>query len=317
MLGIIKSSPILVLGTTVLTLFSIMSDAHAYESDQYTNRTNSVADSLIPIDDQVNLAIQKILHQKRVPQTEKAFAQAVYRELGGIYWADKIERWAARSPTVDKYPQTRHKSIYRSMPVWATRVNYVFGVGRTIRVNGVLVGSDKLGHFFSQGYKYFLRELRAWSEEKVLQRGAFVENWLFGKFTTGVYSNADLVANYEGWRFYQSLFRDQVTPGKSAILTRQDARLMQQRPFTLADHINDYWDEGLNPSYNTKSLNKRLRQAILALCDEYYEQPAFFIISDDAGLWKKYQHIGLKDARENRFETICDKPTMSGGMTPP
>ena len=292
-------------GLIVLMCCSSGSTLFAYESDQYTNRTRPVADSLVPIDEQINLAIDKILHQERVPQTEKAFAQALYHELGGIYWADKIERWATRSPTVDKYPQTRYQNIYGNMPIWATRVNFLFGVGRSLRLNDVMLGSDKLGHFFSQGYKYFLRELRTWPEERILQRGAFAELWIFGKLTTGAFSNADLVANYEGWRFYQSLFRDQVLPGKLAILTRRDGKLVQQRPATLADHVNDYWDEVLNPSYNTKSLNRRLRQSILALCDDYYEQPAFFTVSDDATLWRKYQHIGIQDARENRFEAIC------------
>ena len=295
-------------GLIMLLLSSFGSSLFAYESDQYTHRTSPVADSLVPIDEQINLAIDKILHQERVPQTEKAFARALYYELGGIYWADKIERWAARSPSVDKYPQTRYQSIYHNMPFWATRVNFFFGVGRSFRLNSVILGSDKLGHFFSQGYKYFRRELRSWPEERILQRGAFAEAWIFGKLTTGSFSNADLVANYEGWRFYQSLFRDQVIPGKLAILSRRDGKLVQQRPATLADHVNDYWDEALNPSYNAKSLNKRLRQSILALCDEYYEQPEFFTVNDDARLWRKYQHIGIKDARENRFEAICGEP---------
>ncbi len=279
--------------------------AQAYESDQYTNRTWPVADSLLLMDERVNLAMQQILHRQRVPQTEKAFARAIYNELGGLYWADKIERWAVRSPAVAKYPQTRHRSIYRFMPVWATRVNFVFGVGRTLRVNDVMVGSDKLGHFFSQGYKYLLRELRARPADELLAQGAFAETWLFGKLTTGVYSNADLVANYEGWRFYQSLFRDQVINDKPAILTRQDGRLVQQRPFTWADHINDYWDEALNPSYNVESLNTRLRKSILTLCDDYHQHPKFFTVHNDTALWQKYQHIGLIDARENRFEAIC------------
>jgi hypothetical protein len=269
------------------------------------NRAEPVADSLEVMDQQVNLAIS-VLAAEHSYQSEKAFARAIYREIGGLSWADKIERWADRSPRVEKYPQTRHESVYRSMPIWATRVNFVFGVGRSFRVNGVMVGSDKFGHFISQGFKYFKRELRGDSTESLLSQGVFAERWLFGQLTTGVYSNADLVANFEGWRFYQSLFRDDVIPGKPSILEKTDAGYVQQRSFTWADHINDYWDEALNPSFNVDSLDWRLRDVIRSMCDDYNARPELYTPRDDAMLWQRYQPIGLKDARVNQFANVCE-----------
>jgi|DEB0MinimDraft_6_1074348.scaffolds.fasta_scaffold48699_2 hypothetical protein len=282
----------------------------AYESDQYLNRTEAVSDSLAVMDAEINDAIEAIIQRSRQPQSDRRFARAVYYAVGGWYWADKIERWAAKSPAVEKYSQSRHRSIYRAMPVWATRVNFVFGVGRSFRVNDVMVGSDKFGHFFSQGYKYYKRELRGDSFERIISKGAFAERWLFGQFTTGVYSNADLVANYEGWRFYQSLFRDGVTPGKPAILGRRDGRYFMQRPFTWADHINHYWDEALNPSFNVRSLNWRLRQSIKRLCPEVRAQPEFYHVPDDAALWARYERVGLKDNRANQFQRVCEDDSV-------
>jgi hypothetical protein len=191
------------------------------------------------------------------------------------------------------------------MPFWATRVNFIFGVGRSFRVNGVMVGSDKFGHFVSQGYKYYMRELRGESRERLLQKGWFAERWIYGELTTGVFSNADLVANYEGWRFYQSLFEDNVSEGKTAILVLGGDSYVQQRPFTFADHINNYWDEALNPSYAVPSLNKRLRKAIKSLCPEYQENPDSYTLPDDAQLWARYENLGLKDSRQNQFVAIC------------
>lgn len=277
----------------------------AYESDQYLNRTQQVRDSLSVMDKEVNDAIAEIITRDRQPSSERSFARAVFHAVGGWYWADKIERWAAKSPDVDKYDQSRHRSIYRSMPIWATRVNFVFGVGRSFRVNDVMVGSDKFGHFFSQGFKYYKRELRGEPFETIVGKGAFAERWIFGQFTTGVYSNADLVANYEGWRFYQSLFRDDVIAGKLAIVAKQDGRFVHQRSFTWADHISPYWDEALNPSYNVKSLNWRLRDSIKTLCPEYQASPGYYSVPDDAELWARYERIGLKDNRANQFHHIC------------
>ncbi len=295
----------LIFRSTFILALSFCVDAWAYESDQYMNRKQDVADSLLVLNQQVNQAIDKVLRRKRPPTTRKGIARGIWREIGGVYWADKIERWAAKSHLVDKYEQKRHNSIYRNMPIWATRVNFVFGVGRSFKLNGVMVGSDKFGHFFSQGYKYYRRELRGDSDSKLLARGAFAERWLFGHLTTGVYSNADLVANYEGWLFYQSLFLDDIVSDKSAILVWREGKYVKQRPFTWADHVNAYWDEALNPSFNVPSLNKRLRKSIVALCPEAREAPAHYLVMNDQFLWTRYQHIGLKDNRENQFEAIC------------
>jgi hypothetical protein len=65
--------------------------------------------------------------------------------------------------------------------VYASRVNFFFGTGRTIRIGGTLLGTDKLGHFFSQGWKYYRRHRRGLSEAAVMRRGAFNERWLFGQ----------------------------------------------------------------------------------------------------------------------------------------
>ncbi len=287
----------------VLILFSAA--ALGYETDQYTNRTQPVTDSLEVMDQQVNDALDRIIAGNHQPASDQAFSRAVYKEVGGLYWADKIERWAARASEVDKYQQTRFDSIYRGMPIWATRVNFIFGIGRSFRVNDVMVGSDKFGHFFSQGYKYIRREFRGESEETILGKGRFAERWIFGQFTTGTYSNADLVANFEGWRFYQSLFRGDVIPGKPAILTKVNGGYARQRDFTWSDHINDYWDEALNPSYLVKSLNWRLRERIAELCPEYEAAPEFYVSVQDEALWQRYVHLGLKDNRENQFSAIC------------
>ncbi len=265
-----------------------------------------ISDSREVMDEKVNSAIAQVITDWRKGENNKAFARAIYYELGGWHWADKIERWAAKSVKVEKYPQTRYQNIYQGMPIWATRVNFLFGVGPTFKVNGVMVGSDKFGHFFSQGFKYYKRDLKGWDDERLLNRGAYAERWLFGQLTTGVYSNADLVANYEGMRFYIGLFKDNIIEGKGSILEWQQGQPVQIRLFTWADHINDYWDESLNPSFVVESLNTRLHVIILGMCDDYYEHPEFFLSSHQEDYWQTYQHIGLKDMRENLVSNVCN-----------
>lgn len=283
----------------------------AYEADQYSNRLVPVKDSLEQLDLYVNRDLQEIIDEWVIPKDTFRFARRVYYKMGGIHWVDKIERWTMNSPLLERYPHIRYTSIYRGMPVWATRVNYFFGVGTSINVNGVRIGSDKFGHFFSQGLKYYRRELQGWDQERILARGAYAERWIWGYLTTSIYANADLVANYEGMQFYRSLSQDNIVSDKKAIIGWQGDQPFLQRPFTWRDHINDYWDEALNPSYMGGSLQSRLVPAIRKLCGEYWSNPPEFVPHDDAELWDRYAKVGLRDSRQNRFDKVCADQTAA------
>jgi hypothetical protein len=216
-----------------------------------------------------------------------------------------------KNPQVEKLPQRRRNSIFRQAPAWATRTMFFFGVGRTIKIAGALVGSDKLGHFFSQGIKYYQSHLGGESEEEVLGRGRFNEGWIFGQMATGVYSNADLVANYEGYRFYRSLFEDGVVPGKGAIVVWQGGRPVVERPFDWADHVNEYWDEALNPSHFGGALQRYMDRRLPELCGEYARDPGAFVSRADGELAARYAHLGIRPAPENRLDHVCN------GAAPP
>lgn len=276
-----------------------------YEADQYSNRLVPVKDSLEHLDRYVNRDLQEIIDEWAIPKDTFRFARRVYYKMGGIHWVDKIERWTMNSPLLERYPHKHYRGIYRGMPVWATRVNFFFGIGTSIYVNGVRIGSDKFGHFFSQGLKYYRREVRGWEQKRVLARGAYAERWLWGYLTTGIYANADLVANYEGMQFYRSLSQDNIIGDKIAIIGWHGDQPFLQRRFTWRDHINDYWDEALNPSHVVDSLQRRLIPAIQKLCGEYWSNPSEFVPHDDAGLWDRYTSVGLIDARQNRVDMVC------------
>ena len=176
----------------------------------------------------------------------------------------------------------------------------------------MLTGSDKLGHFFSQGKKYYMSRLAGWREENILGRGTFNERWLFGQLTTSIYSNADLVANYEGYLFYRSLFEDGVIAAKPAIVRFSGGRAVLQREFSWGDHVNDYWDEALNPSHMSPAMAKAIQQAILKVCPDYRRAPAVFQVRDEAALEARYAGIGLKPAPENSVPFVCSAASAAG-----
>jgi hypothetical protein len=277
----------------------------AYETDQFTGRLTPIADSTEVLDEQVNLAIEEAVVNWKGRRNDWKVVTSIYNDIGGHHWVDKIERWAMKSGEVEHLQASRRESIYQGHPLWASRVAAVFGVGPTIKVNGQLIGSDKLGHFLSQGRKFYRRYLKYQDEAKAAEHSAYTERALFGQMTTGVYSNADLVANYEGFLFYRSLFEDDIIPGKPAILAWQDDGWVIQRSFTWADHVNEYWDEALNVNHYDALLYARMKERLETFCPDYFEAPDLYEIKDEELLQERYVDLQLRDTSELRLNNLC------------
>jgi hypothetical protein len=284
----------------------------AYETDQFSNRLQPIEDSTDLLNERVNLAIREAIADWRGPREDMRVVNHIYHSIGGHHWVDKLERWAMNADEIERLTTPRRESIYSGHPIWATRVAALFGVGPTIKVNGVLIGSDKLGHFLSQGRKFYRRYLNYGDEARAAEQSAYTERALFGQMTTGSYSNADLVANYEGHRFYRSLFEDEIVPGKPAILAWNGAGWDLQRAFDFADHVNVYWDEAININHYDQLLYPHMKERLLEFCDDYERRPGMYVARNEAALIEKYDHLQLRETSELRLPQLCDTAPGSG-----
>lgn len=282
-------------------------NAFAYETDAYQNRAVGTADARTVLNREVNAALADIAAHWRGPVSDARMVDAIYHRIGGHHWVDKLERWAMRSREVEKLPTPRRASIYAGMSLCAARFGRLFGIGPSFRVSGVLIGSDKIGHFLSQGRKFWRRFARSGDEVQAARHSAFTERAIFGAATTGVYSNADLIANYEGHRFYRSLFEDDIIPGKLAIFVRSENGWRQQRAFDFADYVNPWWDEALYPNAYDRLLAAPMRQRLLQLCPDALAAPQLWAVPViiDAALAERYTHLGLRDRRDWRMGVLC------------
>ena len=290
------------------------SGAWAYETDQFNNRLEPIDDSTALLNDEVNRTLLAIADEWDGPRDDTAFVQEIYQRIGGVHWVDKLERWAMESPDVERLSTPRRDSIYAGHPIYATRVAALFGVGPTIKINDQLVGSDKLGHFLSQGRKFWLRYQRMEDEAQAAEHSAYTERALFGQMSTGSYSNADLVANYEGFLFYKSLFVDGVVPGKPAILRWDNGAWTLQRTFDFADHVNAYWDEAININHFDSWLYPYMQMRFMEFCPLFHEAPESFLVSNEAELIERYSHLQLRDTSELRLTALCvEEREMAAG----
>jgi hypothetical protein len=299
----------------LLLLLITPSFGGAYETDQFNNRTELIKDSNSIMSKKVTLAISETITSWHGPRDEMKVVNGIYYKIGGKHWVDKLERYAMDSSEVERLPSPDDNSIYYGHPVWATRVAFFFGVDETILISGVLVGTDKFGHFLSQGRKFYKRWLKVGDESKAAEQSAFTERALFGQMTTGSYSNADLVANYEGYRFYRSLFEDDIVGNKPAILAWEQDHWIMQRPFDWSDHVNDYWDEALNINHYDKLLYPHMKTRLLTLCDDYDSYPELFVVHNEAALQDRYQNLQLRDTSELRLNNLCTTDAIEPAHT--
>ena len=290
--------------------------AYASETDQFFDRSEPMADSTEALNNKFNETLAKVIARHSAVRDKRIIVYKVASRLGGHHFVDyrlkdKYEIWALKSPTVVSRKVATGDSIYGEMPFWSIRAVAVFGLGETIRVNGQLIGSDKLSHFLSQGRKFYHRYQKSGSENKAARRGVLTERAIFGSGMTGSFSNADLVANYEGFLFYRSLFEDDIISGKPAIFRWEDDGWVMQREFDWADHVNEYWDEALNVNAYDWMLRRHMEDRLADLCPQYWQDPAIYTIEDEGELQARYAHLGLRDTKSMRLGELCQDAIMA------
>lgn len=136
-----------------------------------------------------------------------------------------------------------HSDIYGDLKPTDSAVLGAAGVCSTIRVAGVLLGTDKLDHFFDQGFDYLQESHWGRAPHRAIVWGTATELGAYGLLTSNVFSFADLHANRRGYQFYTELLTR-----RSAVRRDADGCVAAVRAFDWADWVDDGYDEVLNPS---------------------------------------------------------------------
>jgi hypothetical protein len=194
-------------------------------------------------------------------RSEDALVTEIFRPLGGGIppftnsgtWLEKHEFKSFPA----RYKTSFDDSIFKVFPS-----NYL-SISETVNLYGVEFGTDKIAHIFQQGYTYYKihkrAEAKGLSPEKAARKannwGRMTERTFYGTLISGVYSNADLAANYAGLKFYQNLTKQTKIGEKTypAILVLKSGFWEFGEPERLRENllkpfISDHLNEALNPS---------------------------------------------------------------------
>jgi hypothetical protein len=218
----------------------------AYEVDNFTDRNLLKKDSLEILDEKVN----KILERAAIESRKELGLQCSFAQLRQeiIRWirpdpAGQLEFWLEWTNQIDRTKIGIRKSIYQDISVIEGPILNLVGIGRSFLLNGVVVGSDKIGHFFMQGLAYYDSVKSGKPLAEVLQTEHH-EDGIWGLKATGVKSYADMATNYQGYRFWSELIH-----GKNPYF-KCDKKIgwVKVRKFTWKEYVNLAWDEAYNCS---------------------------------------------------------------------
>lgn len=208
-------------------------------------------------------------------RSDEAAARAVFKLLGdGIVPFTKSGTWMEKhrfKVQPARFKTDYGKSIYALVPT-----NY-FTISPTVKLYSVEFGTDKIAHFFQQGYDYYKIYNRALADgatpdeavKKAIRWGQMTERTYYGTLVSGVYSNADLCANLVGLKFYQGLTREIEIGGETrgAILIVKDGfwsinESADLRRILIKPFLTAHLSEALNPSVYAKGLRSFVRKTV-------------------------------------------------------
>ena len=251
-----------------LLLCLVPGTALAYETDQITDRgvelsdvadyANAQVDALL--DDAVIATNDRTECAASKERTREILAKEIQSEFAKheLIWSrfpiamfgyGRYSAYMEEAPS--KLDFADRRDIYGDLGFFQAVILKTAGVSATIRIGDVRLGTDKLHHYFSEGYLYFKRS--RWGEEPdgLAAWGTKTERTKWGLWTSLVFSYGDLHANYEGFQFYDAMLE----PG--SVLQLDDRGCVARTShWEWRDIIDPMYDEFANPSIYTKKVER-------------------------------------------------------------
>jgi hypothetical protein len=247
-----------------------------------------------------NIAIRGSLVDDR-PTPETTRLQSPDYVAGTVWWAlfnalltnEGLDAELAGGAMQARFPglvvvYRPEESIYDDplLLVDVTKFVRTFFRASSVNVGGTVFGTDKFLHFIHLGRIYHSTYLSArgdgLSEDDAVARavdvsagsGLFLsENGFLGMVSTGIRSNADLAANYAGFKFYRNLTEPVRIGGRllppMLVMEGFYWRLAPGvRPGTdfFAAFVTPHFNEALNPNSYALLVDARVRAMLRARC---------------------------------------------------
>ncbi len=271
-----------------VAIFVLMSlicfSSNSAEVDQFTKRYEPLPDVTVLINNKANVFLKEAVVTAN--STINGCDEIQFYELLKNYFSNhkngKLVQYILYDQSLPRRRLKVGESIYADFSVFD---GYLLGkksadesevaLGPLIKYGPRTVGSDKFEHLFGRGFVYFKNYyFKKRSMDKVLSSGEMGEKTIYGGniLATGVYSYADLVANFNGMRFWNDIFSK-----RPDVLNNQNGpyvKCVNDRFVKVKDiDFRVYFDDGVDEAINcvrlaTKKAAAKVRKRVSSLYPE-------------------------------------------------
>lgn len=274
--------------SSLFTFLILFPSAQALETDQYMVWGKELNDASAYLNGFINKrtwkAIDEVNHMPK-QQRNALDCEAVHRyilksynENKGLDFISEIERLIYDDPTLSRYPhqktgkiETIKQSIYKRSRLFRLKM---FGIN--IKINGIYTGLDKTDHVFRTGYGYFKTYKKYRKKGKTekeatiaaIKKGIMQEKTYYGFWVSGVFSYADLEANYQGLRFHRNFCEGE----KPYLFRRNGGSWGFSHQIDLKKYVNPWFDESYNTSVYLALRFKSVYPELKKHCSELGDQ---------------------------------------------
>jgi hypothetical protein len=233
------------------------------EIDSFTRRYETLEDASEIINLRANtLLVESVERANQGPNCnyEKLYKE-IRKDFNIILRNSKFINYIVQSPDISRHKIDRKNSIYKNHGIFdgyllarpaADRDG--IGMGMTMNFNGSYIGTDKFEHMFGQGFNYFQKYYQKGETlRRTLRIGIANERFILGgnRFATGVFTFADLVANFQGMRFWNHILQkreDLLGENLGPYVSCKDNKWMVVKQIDFKNYVDDGFDEAINCS---------------------------------------------------------------------
>ncbi|MFN8369253.1 MAG: hypothetical protein U0T83_01375 [Bacteriovoracaceae bacterium] len=240
---------------TLLFSLIFIKSLYALETDQYLAWGHEIRESSAIINRHINSEIRELLKSinQATPNTMTTeplncsfIVKKVFHRFRPIL-PRRIEHWIEINKDIDIYPPRTISSLaFYKMSIYGAEVwPYYLPLTRTINMNGIYIGVDKFSHFFLYGLTYYNEYLKALeggandneATISAILKGVESENGIMGKYSSAVFSFADLEANFQGFLFAKNLCEKHIG------LDPLTKKFKLKNEVDMNQYISPNWDE--------------------------------------------------------------------------
>lgn len=275
-----------ILLTHLLSFISWSSTSFAAEADNFTAKFLSIADVSGPVNQLANAymaeAVEKLNKEgacDAVGAKEKLYVEL--RTYFGNHSKGKLVKEILYTENIAKNSLPLKESVYGD---WKVYNGYLLGrkkaassplaLSPLIQIGEHYIGVDKFEHMFGMGFIYFTQHYGKNKDIiKVLKSGIVKEKTVLGGniFATGVFSYADLAANFNGMRFWNHMLmkNDDILGSEHNLgpyVVCENAEWKINQEIDFKNYIDASMDESVNCSkFANKSGERKFKKAIEAM----------------------------------------------------